>query len=107
MVPSCATNRGTRHPMVTCHMANDGADGGALDATMRTSDDRKHLSTRYPERLGKFQEILAVPFKRGARLAPIEYLESKDVEALLARIDRRVGARYVWTQSDFYRRFPG
>jgi integrase/recombinase XerD len=49
----------------------------------------RYLSTRYPERLGKFQEILAVPFKRGARLAPIEYLESKDVEALLARIDRR------------------
>jgi integrase/recombinase XerD len=49
----------------------------------------RYLSTRYPERLGKFQEILAVPFKRGARLAPIEYLESKDVEAPLARIDRR------------------
>jgi integrase/recombinase XerD len=49
----------------------------------------RYLSTRYPERLGKFQEILAIPFKRGARLAPIEYLESKDVEALLGRIDRR------------------
>jgi integrase/recombinase XerD len=49
----------------------------------------RYLSTRYPERLGEFQEILAVPFKRGARLAPIEYLESKDVEAPLARIDRR------------------
>jgi integrase/recombinase XerD len=52
----------------------------------------RYLSTRYPERLGKFQEILAIPFKRGARLAPIEYLESKDVEALLARIDRRTNA---------------
>jgi integrase/recombinase XerD len=49
----------------------------------------RYLSTRHPERLGKFQEILAIPFKRGARLAPIEYLESKDVEALLGRIDRR------------------
>jgi hypothetical protein len=42
MVTDRATNRGTGHPMVTCHMANDGADGGALDATMRASDNRKH-----------------------------------------------------------------
>lgn len=49
----------------------------------------RYLSTRHPERLGKFQEILAIRFKRGVRLAPIEYLESKDVEALLGRIDRR------------------
>jgi site-specific recombinase XerD len=49
----------------------------------------RYLSSRYPERLGKFQEILAIPFKRGVRSAPIEYLESRDVEALLGRIDRR------------------
>lgn len=42
MVPNCATNRGTRHSMVTCHMANDGADSGALDAAMRASDYRQH-----------------------------------------------------------------
>jgi len=42
MVTDRTTNRSTRHRMVTCHVANDGADGGALDATMRTGDDRKH-----------------------------------------------------------------
>jgi len=49
----------------------------------------RYLSTRHPQRLGKFQEILAIPFKRGVRSAPIEYLENKDVETLLGRIDRR------------------
>jgi hypothetical protein len=41
MVPHCATNRGTRHSMMTRHMAGDGTDDGALDATMRTCDGRK------------------------------------------------------------------
>jgi hypothetical protein len=41
MVPNCATDRSTRHRMVTCHMANDAADGGALQATVCTGDDRK------------------------------------------------------------------
>jgi integrase/recombinase XerD len=49
----------------------------------------RYLSTRYPERLGEFQGILGIPFKRGARETPIEYLESKDIESLLGRIDRR------------------
>lgn len=52
----------------------------------------RYLSTRYPERLGEFQGILGIPFKRGAREAPVEYLESKDIEALLGRIDRRTTA---------------
>jgi hypothetical protein len=41
MVPNCATNRGTRYPMVTCHMAHNAADGGAFDAAMSTCDDRE------------------------------------------------------------------
>ena len=49
----------------------------------------RYLSTRHPERLGEFQGILGIPFKRGARELPIEYLESKDIEALLGRIDRQ------------------
>jgi hypothetical protein len=41
MVPNHATDRGTRRRMVTCHMANYAADGGALQATVRAGDDRK------------------------------------------------------------------
>ena len=32
--------------------------------------------------------MLGVPFKRGARNEPIQYLESQEVEALLKSIDR-------------------
>jgi hypothetical protein len=41
MVPDDATNRGTRHRMMTCQMADYAADGGAFDAAMRVRDDRK------------------------------------------------------------------
>ncbi|AGA32606.1 integrase/recombinase [Thioalkalivibrio nitratireducens DSM 14787] len=34
------------------------------------------------------QRVLGLPFKRGARNAPIEYLESAETEAVLAQIDR-------------------
>ncbi len=41
MVPNYATNRGTRHCMVTRHMTNNAADGSAFDATVRSCDHRK------------------------------------------------------------------
>ena len=34
------------------------------------------------------QHVLGIPFKRGARAAPIEYLEKTEIEVLLAGIDR-------------------
>lgn len=34
------------------------------------------------------QQILGIPFKRGERATPIEYLEKNEIEALLAGIDR-------------------
>jgi site-specific recombinase XerD len=37
--------------------------------------------------LAQLQRLLGIPFKRGARNAPIEYLESAEAEALLGRID--------------------
>lgn len=43
---------------------------------------------RQPQRLAQFQAILNVPFKRGARDAPIEYFESRELEALFKSIDR-------------------
>lgn len=48
----------------------------------------KYLASQYPERLGEFQAVLGIPFKRGARAEPIEYLEQVEVNALLAAIDR-------------------
>jgi integrase/recombinase XerD len=42
----------------------------------------------YPEHIATLQSVLAIPFKRGAKRAPIDYLEMKEVEALLASVDR-------------------
>lgn len=55
----------------------------------------RFLATELPENIAELQRILAVPFKRGARNAPIEYLEPVEVEALLKQIDRstKVGQR--------------
>lgn len=47
----------------------------------------RFLATESPEHLAELQRVLGLPFKRGARNAPIEYLESAEAEALLAQID--------------------
>lgn len=43
---------------------------------------------RQPQRLAQFQAILNVPFKRGAREAPIEHFDSHELDALFKSIDR-------------------
>jgi integrase/recombinase XerD len=48
----------------------------------------RFLVAEHPEHLGSLQRVLAVPFRRGARDAPIEYLESAEIDALLKRIDQ-------------------
>jgi len=48
----------------------------------------RFLAAERPEHLGVLQRILGIPFKRGAKEAPIEYLESGEVQALLNGIDR-------------------
>jgi integrase/recombinase XerD len=48
----------------------------------------RFLVTEYPEHLAALQHVLGLPFKRGARHVPIEYLEADEVKALLAHIDR-------------------
>jgi len=55
----------------------------------------RFLATEQPQYLGDLQQILAIPFKRGARIAPIEYLDAAEVDALLRSIDqsRRDGLR--------------
>jgi integrase/recombinase XerD len=48
----------------------------------------RFLVTEQPAYLAELQRVLGVPFKRGARNMPIEYLEHDEVEALLKSIDR-------------------
>lgn len=49
----------------------------------------RHLGARHPEHLALMQGVLNIPFKRGARQAPIEYPESGDIQRLMSHIDRR------------------
>lgn len=48
----------------------------------------KFLATEHPQHMSTLQGVLAVPFKRGARCMPMEYLEQDEVAGLLASIDR-------------------
>ena len=48
----------------------------------------RFLIAEHPEHLAMLQGVLAIPFKRGAREAPIEYLEADEIAALLQSIDR-------------------
>jgi integrase/recombinase XerD len=55
-------------------------------ATMHTF--ARFLIAENPEHMVTLQQVLGVPFKRGARAAPIEYLEEGEIEALLAGINQ-------------------
>jgi integrase/recombinase XerD len=46
------------------------------------------LAREQPTHLAELQRVLGVPFKRGAKNTPIEYLENQEVDALLKSIDR-------------------
>jgi integrase/recombinase XerD len=48
----------------------------------------RFLVAERPEHLATLQRVLGIPFKRGGKEAPIDYLESSEVQALLASIDR-------------------
>lgn len=52
----------------------------------------RFLVAENPEHLAALQQVLGIPFKRGAAAAPIEYLESTEITALLADIDRNTPA---------------
>jgi integrase/recombinase XerD len=43
----------------------------------------RFAASQAPEHLAELQRVLAIPFKRGARRAPVEFLDQKEVEALL------------------------
>jgi len=55
-------------------------------ATMHTF--ARFLIAENPDYLATLQQVLILPFKRGARAAPIEYLEKTEIEVLLAGISR-------------------
>jgi site-specific recombinase XerD len=48
----------------------------------------RFLAAEHPECLGTLQPVLAIEFKRGAPIRPIEYLETGELDALLRSIDR-------------------
>jgi integrase/recombinase XerD len=48
----------------------------------------RFLAMQRPQFMAQFQGILNVPFKRGAREAPVEYFDSHELDALFKSIDR-------------------
>lgn len=44
----------------------------------------RFAASEAPEHLAELQRLLAIPFKRGQRQVPLEYLDQKEVEALLS-----------------------
>ena len=52
----------------------------------------RYLVSDHPEQMAALQQILGIPFKRGAQATPIEYLEKTEIEALLGSIDRKTPA---------------
>jgi site-specific recombinase XerD len=52
----------------------------------------RFLIANHPEHMAPLQGVLGIPFKRGAKKVPIDYLEMKEVEALLGGIDRTTPA---------------
>lgn len=47
------------------------------------------LIAENPEHMLALQQVLGIPFKRGARVTPVEYLETSEIEVILAGIDRK------------------
>jgi integrase/recombinase XerD len=53
----------------------------------------RFAASEAPEHLTELQRILAIPFKRGSRRVPLEYLDQREVEALLATPARTTPAQ--------------
>jgi integrase/recombinase XerD len=48
----------------------------------------RYLVNERPDRLHTLQPVIGIEFKRGGQIAPIEYLETHEIDALLRSIDR-------------------
>jgi integrase/recombinase XerD len=73
---------------VGCFLAFLESERGNSITTRNTRLAALHTFARFasgenPERLVELQRILSIPFKRGTRRGPVEYLEEEEVEALL------------------------
>ena len=53
----------------------------------------RFVASEAPEHLAELQRILAIPFKRGRQRVPLEYLDQREVEALLATPSRPTPAQ--------------
>jgi site-specific recombinase XerD len=47
----------------------------------------RFLIAEHPEYMGALQQIVGLPFKRGPRTAPVEYLEEPEIKGVLASIN--------------------
>lgn len=52
----------------------------------------RYLIAENPEHMATLQRVLGIPFKRGVRFVPIDYLETTEIKALLGGIDRKTRA---------------
>jgi integrase/recombinase XerD len=48
----------------------------------------RFLIAEHPEYMDRLQQVVGLPFKRGGRVAPVEYLEQPEVEGVLESINR-------------------
>jgi site-specific recombinase XerD len=48
----------------------------------------RFLITEHPEHMDALQQVVGLPFKRGGRAAPIEYLEELEIKGVLESINR-------------------
>ncbi len=48
----------------------------------------RFLIAEHPEHMDALQQIVGLPFKRGGRAAPVEYLEEGEIKGVLESIDR-------------------
>jgi site-specific recombinase XerD len=48
----------------------------------------RFLIAEHPEYMGALQQVVGIPFKRGGRAAPVEYLEEPEIKGVLESINR-------------------
>jgi integrase/recombinase XerD len=103
------TARDAGHPIEVLEIADVTADRVERFLTFLEADRHNGIATRntrlaalhtfvrfviadHPEHIEALQHVLGIPFKRGARVTPVEYLETVEIAALLDSIDRSTPA---------------
>ena len=121
------TARDAGHPIEVLEIADVTADRVERFLTFLEADRHNGIATRntrlaalhtfvrfviadHPEHIEALQHVLGIPFKRGARVTPVEYLETVEIAALLDSIDRSTpvrAARLRAVRPDVQYRCPG